>query len=246
MKMTTLYAALSGAFLLGAATLAPAQNVPSEPAKAAQPKSMENKAPGISGDEYKREKDRIEADAKSAKAKCQSLKDNAKDVCQAEAKATEKVAKKELDLRKNPNDKNRADLEKIKVEAAYEVAKEKCEDSKDAGQVASCKKQAKAEKDRAMAAAKGKKVADSGTSGTAARSGSTAGAGGSAAGTSSNPSGNISNTMSPSGREPSTNTNVRTQGTTTGSAGTGAAGSSSAVSSGTSGAADKKATKSGQ
>jgi len=51
MKMTTLYAALSGALMLGAATLAPAQKVPSEPAKAVMPKSMENKAPGISGDE---------------------------------------------------------------------------------------------------------------------------------------------------------------------------------------------------
>ena len=241
MKMTTLYAALSGAFLLGAATLAPAQTTPSEPAKAAQPKQMENKRAGISGDEYKREKDRVEADAKSAKARCKDMKDNAKDVCMAEAKATEKVAKKELDYKKNPNDKNLADLEKMKVEAAYEVAKEKCEDSKDQSQVASCKKQAKSEKDRAMASAKGKKVADSGTaSGTAARSGSTAGSGGSAT-TSSSPSGNISNTMSPGGREPSTKTNVQTQGTSTG-----AAGSASNVSGGTSGTTSTKQNKSGQ
>ena len=34
MKMSTLYAALSGALLLGAATLVPAQTTPSEPAKA--------------------------------------------------------------------------------------------------------------------------------------------------------------------------------------------------------------------
>src|SRR3954463_5983315 len=106
MKMNALYAALTGALLLGAATLAPAQNTPSEPAKAVQPKSMENKSAGISGDEYKREKDRVEADAKAAKEKCKGMKDNAKDVCQAEAKANEKVAKKELDYKKNPNDKN--------------------------------------------------------------------------------------------------------------------------------------------
>ena len=228
MKMTTLYAALSGAFLLGAATLAPAQNTPSEPGKAVQPKQMENKRAGISGDEYKREKDRVEADAKSAKAKCKDMKDNAKDVCMAEAKATEKVAKKELDYKKNPNDKNLADLEKMKVEAAYEVAKEKCEDSKDQSQVASCKKQAKSEKDRAMASAKGKKVADSGTaSGGAARSGSTAGSGGSA---SSNPSGTTSSTS-----------RTGTQGTSAG-----AAGSASNVSGGTSGTASTKQNKSGQ
>ena len=159
MKMKTLVAALSGAFLIGAATLAPAQKVPSEAAKAVTPNSMENKTTGISSDQYKMEKDRIEADAKAAKEACKSMKDNAKDICQAEAKAKEKVAKKELDYKKNPNDKNAQDVEKMKAEAAYEVAKEKCEDLKGADQH-KCKKDAKAEKDRAMAAAKGKKMAD--------------------------------------------------------------------------------------
>ena len=158
MKMKTLVAALSGAFLLGAATLAPAQKTPSEPAKAVQPSSMENKAPGMSGDQYKAEKDRIEAEAKSAKAACKSLKDNAKDICEAEAKGKEKLAKKELDYKKNPNDKNAQDVEKMKAEVAYELQKEKCEDMKGAD-LAKCKKDAKVEKDRAMAAAKGKKMA---------------------------------------------------------------------------------------
>ncbi|HEX5129817.1 MAG TPA: hypothetical protein VFV90_08725 [Usitatibacter sp.] len=158
MKMKTLVAALSGAFLIGAATLAPAQKVPSEPAKAVTPSSMENKTAGISGDEYKREKDKIEADAKAAKESCKSMKDNAKDVCEAEAKGKEKLAKKELDYKKNPNDKNAQDVEKMKAEVAYEVAKEKCEDMKGA-EMAKCKKDAKSEKDRAVAAAKGKKVA---------------------------------------------------------------------------------------
>ena len=158
MKMTTLYAALSGALLLGAATLVPAGDVPSPAAKTVLPKSMENTTTGISKEEYKAQHERIEADAKAAKAKCKDLKDNAKDICQAEAKATEKVAKKELDYKKNPNEKNRVDVEKMKAEAAYEVAKEKCEDQKGADML-SCKKNAKADKDRAMAAAKGKTVA---------------------------------------------------------------------------------------
>ena len=215
MKMNTLYAAIAGTFLLGTATLVSAQTSPNAATRAAQPKSMENKAAGISGDEYKREKDRIEADAKAAKEKCKSMKDNAQDICEAEAKGNEKLAKKELDYKKNPNDKNRADVEKMKAEVAYEVAKEKCEDQKGAEQ-ASCKKQAKAEKDRAIASAKGKKVA----SANGATSGSTRSSS-PAAGTvppSSSPSGSISNTMSPSQREPSPNTNVQTQGTPTGSA----------------------------
>lgn len=160
MKMTTLYAALSGALLLGAATLAPAGDVPSEAAKTVTPKSMENKTAGISQAEYKTMHEQVEADAKAAKAKCKELKGNTKDICQAEAKANEKIAKKELDFKKNPNDKNAQDLAKMKVEGAYEVAKEKCEDQKGAEMMA-CKKAAKAEKDSAMAAAKGKKVAAS-------------------------------------------------------------------------------------
>jgi len=153
MKMKNLIAALSGAFLIGAATLAPAQKVPSEPAKAVTPNSMENKHAGISADQYKAEKDKIEADAKAAKAACKSMKDNAKDICEAEAKGKEKLAKKELDYKKNPNEKNRMDVEKMKAEVAYEVAKEKCEDQKGAEQAA-CKKAAKADKDKALADAK--------------------------------------------------------------------------------------------
>ena len=158
MKMKNLYAALSGAFLIGAVTLAPAQKVPSEPAKAVTPSSMENKTAGISADQYKAEKDRIEADAKAGKEACKAMKDNAKDICEAEYKGKEKLAKKELDLKKNPNDKNAQDVEKMKAEVAYEVAKEKCEDMKGAD-MAKCKKDAKATKDAAMAAVKGKKVA---------------------------------------------------------------------------------------
>ena len=213
MKMSTLYAALSGAFILGAATLAPAQTS-NMPAGSPVTNPVKN-AKAAASDEYRAQHDRIEADAKAAKEKCKAMDGNARDICQAEAKGTEKVAKKELDYKKNPNDKNRADVEKMKAEVAYEVAKEKCEDQKGAEQ-ASCKKQAKAEKDRAIAAAKGKKVA----SANGATSGSTRSSS-PAAGTvppSSSPSGSISNTMSPSQREPSPNTNVQTQGTPTGSA----------------------------
>ena len=51
MKMNTLYAAVSGAFLLGAVTIASAQNLPSPAAKAVLPDKMENKTTGISSDE---------------------------------------------------------------------------------------------------------------------------------------------------------------------------------------------------
>src|SRR5947209_8486476 len=51
----------------------------------------------------KADEDRIEADAKAAKAKCGPLKGNEKDICQAEAKAKEKVAKAELEQRFEPS-----------------------------------------------------------------------------------------------------------------------------------------------
>jgi len=171
MKMTTLYAALSGAFLLGTAALASAQNMTTTTTdKSTSPQSSAvhtardkmdkvttaatpggNAGQGISRDEYKREKDRVEAEAKAAKANCKSMKGNAKDVCQAEAKANEKVAKKELDYKNKPTEKNKSDWEKMKVEAAYEVAKEKCDDASDK---IACRKQAKADKDRGMAEVK--------------------------------------------------------------------------------------------
>ncbi|HET7728468.1 MAG TPA: hypothetical protein VFK48_00425 [Usitatibacter sp.] len=210
MKTNALYAALSGAFLLGAATLAPAQNMTTTTTdKSTSPQSSAvhsgrdkvdkvttGSKEGISRDEYKREKDRIEADAKAAKEKCNSLKDNAKDICQAEAKATEKVAKKELDYKNKPTEKNRYEAEKMKAEAAYEVAKEKCEDQKGA-EMAACKKNAKADKDRAIAALKGHRKTVASADGNAARSGSTAGnTGGSA--TSATPSGSTSGTTPPS------------------------------------------------
>ncbi len=198
MKMKTLSAALCSALLLGTVTLATAQNVPSPAAKAVTPDKMENKSAGMSSAQYKAEKDRVEADAKAAKAACKGMKDNAKDICQAEAKGKEKLAKKELDYKKNPNDKNAVDVEKMKAEVAYELAKEKCEDQKGADAV-SCKKQAKDMKDKAMADAKNyKRVASAdtkpmstapstmGTTGTKSTTGTGASMGGSAS--SANPS----------------------------------------------------------
>jgi hypothetical protein len=183
MKMNALYAALSGAFLLGTAALVQAQNMTTTtPESKTTPQSGAvhttrdkidkattamtpgpNAGQGISRDEYKREKDRIEADAKAAKEKCKALKDNAKDICQAEAKANEKVAKKELDYKNKPTEKNRYEADKMKAEAAYEVAKEKCEDQKGAD-IVSCKKAAKDEEKRALAALKSQhKVAKKGS-----------------------------------------------------------------------------------
>jgi hypothetical protein len=92
-----------------------------------------------------RREDRIEAAAKADKAKCDTLKANAKDICMAEAKGKEKVAKAELDAK---TEKDQAKAQKkvaeAKAEAAYDVAAQKCDDQKGEAKDA-CIKQAKVE-----------------------------------------------------------------------------------------------------
>src|SRR3954462_8583647 len=89
------------------------------------------------------EEDRIEADYKADKAKCDAMSGNAKDVCMKEAKGKEKVAKAELDARANPSERNQRKVEEAKAEAKYEVAKERCDDMK-GNEKSACEKQAKA------------------------------------------------------------------------------------------------------
>lgn len=93
--------------------------------------------------EYKSGKDKIAADYKSAKAACDSLTSNAKDVCIAEAKGNGKVAKADLEARYSGKEKDQNKLKMAKADAAYSVAKEKCNamsgNDKDV-----CKKEAKA------------------------------------------------------------------------------------------------------
>lgn len=79
-------------------------------------------------DEYKAKKESIEADYKAAKDKCDALKANAKDICVSEAKGAEKVAKAELDAQYKPSPKADAHVREVKADAAYDTAKEKCDD----------------------------------------------------------------------------------------------------------------------
>jgi osmotically-inducible protein OsmY len=110
-------------------------------------------AQGMSKDDYKAGKDRIAAEYKSAKAACASLTANAKDICVAEAKGKEKVAKAELQAGYKPSDKSRSAIGIAKAEADYAVAKEKCDD-KAGNDKKACVKEAKAVVARAKADAK--------------------------------------------------------------------------------------------
>jgi hypothetical protein len=104
-------------------------------------------------DAYKAAKDGIEEQAKADKKACDAMQANAKDVCQAEAKAKEKIAKAELDARNRPGAKADEKVKLMKAEGVYEVAKEKCEDQKGAAMTA-CKKDAKVAHDKVKAEVK--------------------------------------------------------------------------------------------
>ena len=110
-------------------------------------------AEGISKDEYKAGKDRIAAEYKLAKASCASLAGNPNDICVAEAKGAEKVAKADLEASYKPSHKTHYKASVAKAEADYAVSKEKCDDlagnAKDV-----CVKEAKAAETSAEADAK--------------------------------------------------------------------------------------------
>jgi gamma-glutamylcysteine synthetase len=106
--------------------------------------------------EFKAARDKISADYKADKAACDAMKDNAKDVCMEQAKGKEKIAKAELDQKQKPSDGNARKVAEAKVEVAYEVAKEKCDDQKGDAKDA-CVKQAKADQEKGKAEIKAMK-----------------------------------------------------------------------------------------
>jgi hypothetical protein len=111
------------------------------------------------------DEERIESEYKVAKEKCDPLSGNKKDICVAEAKGKERVAKAENDA-KNAKDqaKAHARVERVKADADYDVAKQKCQENK-GNEKDVCLKQAKADRDRAKAtSAKHERSATTGSS----------------------------------------------------------------------------------
>jgi hypothetical protein len=96
------------------------------------------------------DQDRIEAEYKAARERCDPMQGNAKDVCQKEAKGKENVAKAELEAKTSPTAANQRKVQEAKAEAAYDVAKERCDDKKGNDKDV-CQKDAKSTHERAMA-----------------------------------------------------------------------------------------------
>ena len=107
----------------------------------------------MTADEYRVTRDRIEAEYKDSKAACDRLTDNAKDVCREEAKGREKVARAELEFNRSGSPKDATRLAEAKADAAYAVAKEKC-DGRAGNDRKLCLDEAKTARIKALADAK--------------------------------------------------------------------------------------------
>ncbi|MDP2006401.1 MAG: hypothetical protein Q8K45_12050 [Rubrivivax sp.] len=114
----------------------------------------------LSKADYNAAKSRISADYKAGQQACASLAANAKDVCVVDAKGKEKVARADLEFRYSGKPADGSKLRVATAEAAYALAKEKCDDlagnDKDV-----CVKAAKAVEVKALAEAKlGKQIGE--------------------------------------------------------------------------------------
>jgi hypothetical protein len=97
----------------------------------------------MSKDQYQSRKAGIALELKSARAGCDSFSANAKDVCIAEAKGVDGIAKAQLDADNKPSHDASYKVHVARADAQYSVAREKCDDS--AGNVKDvCLKEAKA------------------------------------------------------------------------------------------------------
>ena len=107
----------------------------------------------MTSSDYSAAKERAAMDYKAARAQCDRLAGNPKDVCIAEAKAAEKKAKAEAEAQYKNTDKARTEAKIEAADADYDVAKAKC-DAKTGNDKDVCMKEAKAAEVKAKADAK--------------------------------------------------------------------------------------------
>jgi hypothetical protein len=122
--------------------------------------SMTSAAPAapISKEAYDSAIRNAEAQYRTNKDACDTRTGNAKDICLAEARGKEKVAKADAEAAYKNTPKAREDARAARAEATYDVAKEKCDDlSGNAKDV--CVKEADAALTKAKADAKVERVA---------------------------------------------------------------------------------------
>ena len=145
--------------LLAAAGIAFAGAAQAQTTGGAAPSTPSTKSSSADRKMKNADEDRIEADYKADKARCDSMNGNAKDVCQKEAKGKEKVAKAELEAEYKPSPRTNYDAAIARSKAAYATAKEECDEKRGAEET-SCMKDAKASLARARAEAESARTAN--------------------------------------------------------------------------------------
>lgn len=113
---------------------------------------------GMSKDALDAAEARIGKQAKAAAKACSALKGNARDICQAEAKGQEKVARAQLEAQYAPGPETEREAKDAKAEADYAVAKERCDDARSKEAKKACLQQAKSALEAAVRLAKVEKV----------------------------------------------------------------------------------------
>ena len=104
-------------------------------------------------EQYRFGKEQLASDYKRTEAACDSYSGNAKDICKAEASGGNDVARAQLDARFQPSPAANLKVSVAKADAAFAIAKEKCDDK--AGNIKDvCVKEAKAAEASAKADAK--------------------------------------------------------------------------------------------
>jgi hypothetical protein len=111
------------------------------------------RADTISKEAYDTANSEADVTFETAKQKCRSFSGNAQDICLAEAKGAHSVARANAEANYKGTEYWRLKAAKSKVEAEYQIAKERCDDlsgnKKDI-----CQQEAKAEKTKGYEAAK--------------------------------------------------------------------------------------------
>jgi len=107
-------------------------------------------AANISRTDYSASKSRLTDEYKADKKNCSANTGNALDICQAQAKAKDKVALAELEYSYTGKRGDQDKIVSVKADMAYEVAREVCDD-KAGNDKAVCITEAKAAKTKAMA-----------------------------------------------------------------------------------------------
>lgn len=110
-------------------------------------------AAAMTSADYRAAKERAVTDYKAARARCDGLSGNPKDVCIAEAKAAEAKAKAEAEASYKNTGKARSDAAIAAAEADYDVAKARC-DAKTGNDRNVCISEAKAAETKAKADAR--------------------------------------------------------------------------------------------